>query len=448
MTAEAGEPRGRSRRSPAKGNVARRPQAPKAAVLPPIEELVAAARPDLPPPARHDENGAEPVPAGDPTAAHLATQEELADWDAVAVASPNGHAYQSLAWAEYRAAHGWRTWQVAFDDGFRVLVLGRPTDARDAGAAYASRGPIPERDPAVTAARAAAIADLLAAEGLASLTIDGETPAASGLTAHLAGAGFSSAEEEQPSRHRMDIRLGPDDSPNSDEKTIFGSFGATARNGIRQAERHGLRVRRLDAGGGRLEEEYGSSELSEFDPIDINDAAAVDEVLRTFYGMVDAAAKRRSFALGSEELFLDWAQRGIAPGHILYLQADHPEDGPVAGALFYRHGHRLSYALAGERAGLRRTYPGASRLLVWRGIQIALDERRTSVDMGGVDTDKFRFKPDKGDPTYSGYQFRESFGARWVEMTGAHRKTMRATPATASKVLARRVLARLTSVRR
>jgi hypothetical protein len=384
-------------------------------------------------------NGQEPAvtkPA-DPSTAHFATPEELEDWDARAVASRNGHVYQSREWSDYRAAHGSRTWHIAFDDGFRLLVIGRPDGARDAGLAYASRGPIPEADPAIGALRAAVAAELLAAAGMAALTVDGEAPAASGLAAHLAAAGFAPTEEEQVARHRMEVALGPADLPNSDEKTIFGSFGATARNAIRQAERHGLTVRRLDAGGGRLEEEYGSSEPAEFDQVEPYDAAAVEAMLRTFYEMLDRSAKASSFALTSEDLFVDWCRRAIAAGHMLYLQAEHPEDGPIAGAAFYRHGHRLTYALAGDRATERRKYPGAVPLLVWRGIQIGLDERRTTVDLGGVDVRGARGKPEKGDQTYGPYQFRESFGARWLELTGAHRKTMRHTPRSVGSAAAR-----------
>jgi lipid II:glycine glycyltransferase (peptidoglycan interpeptide bridge formation enzyme) len=412
-------------------------------VLPPIEELVRAARPDEPAPSPRTAPAPDPDPESPrPLAtAHLATEDELADWDATTVASLNGHVYQSRAWAEYRAAHGWKTWHIAFDDGFRVLVLGRP--GAGAGAAYASRGPIPEPDAGRSAHRAAAAADLLAGEGVPALTVDGETPAARGLGQALSAAGFHPTEEEQSSRHRMDIQLGPDDAPNSDEKTIFGSFGATTRNLIRQADRHGLKVRRLDAGGGRSEDDGHSGSLEEFEPVDLDDAEIVGGMLRTFYGMLDATAERRGFALASEDKFIDWSRRGIAAGHTLYLQAEHPEDGPVAGATFYRHGHRLTYSLAGDRAELRRNYPGAVRLLVWRGIQIALDERRTTVDLGGVDTEAFRTKPDKGDPTYGMYQFKESFGARWVEMTGAHRKTMRPMAN-----LAGRVLGKLASLRR
>lgn len=423
----------------------------QATPLPPIEDLVRAAtlaRGEAPPeatdaPEPPAELAAEPGPEPGPIGARLATAEELEDWDARAVASANGHVYQSRAWADYRAAHGWHTWHLAFDDGFRLLVLGRPRGS-GGGTAYGSRGPIPEADPGRSAQRAVAAAELLAAEGVDALTIDGETPAASGLGQLLAEAGFERTDEEQPSRHRMDVRLGPDDLPNSDEKTIFASFRADTRNRIRQADRHGLRVKRLDAGGGRVNEDAPAGLLTEFDSIDLDDATTVDGMLRMFYGMLDATAERRGFALASEDKFLDWSRRGIAAGHTLYLQAEHPEDGPVAGASFYRHGHRLTYALAGDRAELRRKYPGAVRLLVWRGIQIALDENRTSVDLGGVDIEGARNRPEKGDPTYGMYEFKESFGARWVELTGAHRRTMRRS----MSGLADRVLGKLAALRR
>jgi lipid II:glycine glycyltransferase (peptidoglycan interpeptide bridge formation enzyme) len=375
--------------------------------------------------------------------ARLATRDELRDWDEHTVGSANGHVYQSIAWGEYRAAHGRPVWHVVFDDGFRVLVVGRDRPVVGGGWAYATRGPVPESDPALSAARAAAIADLLAQEGLDSFTVDGETPSATGLGRELEARGFRAVEEVQTSRHRMDVNLGPEDAHNSDEKTIFGSFGATTRNNIRQAERHGLRVKRLDAGGGRADEDgQGTGALEGIQHVAL-DRQRADEMLRMFYVMLDATAERRGFALASEDAFLDWSKRALAAGHMFYLQAEHDVDGPVAGAIFYRHGHRLTYSLAGDRAELRKAHPGAVRLLVWRGIQIALDERRLSVDLGGVDTEGHRGRPDKGDPTYGMYAFKESFGARWVEMTGAHQRTMRPM-----RNLAGRLLGRLGAIRR
>ena len=371
-------------------------------------------------------------------------REELVDWDQHTVASPNGHVYQSLAWGDYRAAHGRPVWHLVFDDGFRMLVVGRDRPVVGGGWAYATRGPIPEEHAAITAARAAAAAELLAAEGVDSFTVDGESPAASGLGRFLAGA-WLQAGRGSPDVAPSDGRPPrPEDMPNSDEKTIFGSFGATTRNNIRQAERHGLRVKRLDAGGGRAEDEYDSpGTLEGLEAVGLEDAERTQRMLRGFYVMLDATAERRGFALASEEAFLDWSKRALAAGHMLYLQAEHDVDGPVAGAVFYRHGHRLTYSLAGDRAELRKAHPGAVRLLVWRGIQIALDENRLSVDLGGVDTEGARGRPNKGDPTYGMYQFKESFGARWVDLTGAHQRTMRPM-----RNLAGRVLGRLTSLRR
>jgi len=386
-----------------------RPIAPTES-LAPIESAVAIER-------------SEPAPRDDePLRARIATAEELDDWDAQAVATPNGHVYQSRTWAEFRAAHGAHPWHIAFNDGFRLLVLGRP-HAGSAAPAYASRGPIPEPDPARTAERAALAAELLGAAGAPALIVDGEAPVTSGLGGYLERAGFEPADDVQPTRHRMDVHLGPDDAPNSDEKTIFASFGANTRNLIRQSERHGLRIRRLDAGGGRIEDDYAASEPDEFDRVDFDDAAGAMDMLRALHSMLNRTGQPDAEP-ASEAAFLDWSQRAIAAGHAFYLVAEHPQDGPVAGAAFYRHGHRLTYWFAGEDAHLRRTYPGAARLLIWRGIQVALDERRTVVDLGGADSAVYRERPDKGDPTYGAYQLRESFGARWVELTGAYRRNM------------------------
>ncbi len=387
----------------------------------------------------------EPAKATRPAAltARLATAEELEDWDSHTVTSKTGHVYQSRAWGEYRAAHGWRTWHIVFDDGFRLLVVGRPRPVVGGGWAYATRGPIPDQDQAATAGRAAAAAELLGAEGMDSFTIDGETPASAGLAPLLELAGFEPVEEVQASRHRMDIRFAPDDAPNSDEGTIFASFNATTRNNIRQAERQGLRVLRLDVGGGRAEDGLGGGMLEGFDPVDADDTAGTETRLRTFYGMLDATASRRRFALASEDAFLDWSKRSLAAGHMFYLQAEDEEDGPVAGASFLRHGDRLTYSLAGDRSEIRKKHPGAVRLLVWRGIQIALDERRPYFDMGGIDTEGHRGRPNKGDPTYGMYQFKESFGARWVELTGAHQRTMKPL-----QNLAGRVAGKLAAIRR
>ncbi|NJD27922.1 MAG: peptidoglycan bridge formation glycyltransferase FemA/FemB family protein [Chloroflexi bacterium] len=369
--------------------------------------------------------GATTDAAVGPRSLHLASEAELEGWDTRAVEVPGGHVLQSRAWAEYRAAHGWRTWQLVYDDGFPLLVVGRDRPVIGGGWAYASRGPIPEPDPERGAARAAAAADFLAGQGMDALIVDGETPFESGLADQLRAHGFEPTEELQPSRHRMDLQL----PVRTSDDEILRSFAATTRNLIRQAERRGLRVVRLDARPWSIEEPY--------DPPAPEDEADPTALFTTFYGMLDATARRVGFALASQAAFLDWSKRALAAGHLVYLQAVDADGEPVAGATFYRHGERLTYSLAGDRAELRKSHPGAVRLLLWRGIQIALREGRETMDLGGGDVRGARGRPKPDDETYGKYQFKASFGGRWVELTGAHQRTMRPLRHAAGRVLGR-----------
>jgi lipid II:glycine glycyltransferase (peptidoglycan interpeptide bridge formation enzyme) len=65
------------------------------------------------------------------------------------------------------------------------------------------------------------------------------------------------------------------------------------------------------------------------------------------------------------------------------------------------------------------------RLLVWRAIQIALREGRPIVDLGGVDVPGARGRPQPGQAAYGMLQFKEGFGAEWVELAGAHERVIR-----------------------
>lgn len=345
---------------------------------------------------------------------HLASKEELSDWDRRAVEAPNGHVYQSRAWADYRGSQGWRPFHLVFEDGFPLLAIGRPWRWIPGAGAYATRGPIPADDPDLTARRAAGAAEWLAGQGLDVLSVDGETAAETGLRDRLVEEGFRPIDELQPSRHRMDLEL----DPAADEDALLASFAATTRNLIRQAERKGLRVVVLDSRvTDAVREPFRQAPLEQLeDP---------RPSLMTCYSMLVATAGRIGFQLAPQSAFLDWTTRSLRAGQTIYLLVETGEGEPVAGATFYRHGDRLTYALSGDRADKRREYPGAIRLLVWRGIQLALREGRRSMDLGGVDVPGARRKPREGEPAYGMLQFKESFGAHWIELAGAHERTMR-----------------------
>ena len=78
-----------------------------------------------------------------------------------------------------------------------------------------------------------------------------------------------------------------------------------------------------------------------------------------------------------------------------------------------------------DRAERRHDHPGAMHLLRWRAIELALAERRTEMDLGGVDVAGARRPPTQGEPTYGLYEHKKSFGATWVALAGAQERVAR-----------------------
>ena len=94
---------------------------------------------------------------------------------------------------------------------------------------------------------------------------------------------------------------------------------------------------------------------------------------------------------------MTWWVQALAAGHLVYLEArEGSVDGDVLGGLvLYRHGRRLSTAHSADRAERRHDHPGAMHLLRWRAIELALAERRTEMDLGGVDVAGARRPPSR-----------------------------------------------------
>ncbi len=345
-----------------------------------------------------------------------ASGDELAGWDARTVARPGGHVYQSRAWAEHRARTGWRPRYLLFDDGFGVLGLERPWPLIGGASAYIPRGPIANDEPAeLTARRLAAVVAWLADRGVDVVATDAEVPAASGYPALLAELGFRPIEEIQPSRHRLSLVLGA----TADEERILAGVARATRQRIRQAEANGIRIVRIDA---RMGPEAGPGfERGPADP------AAAGAALEGFYGLLLATGDRRGFTLGPRSAYLAWWRAAHAAGYLVHLEAREAGDtGPViAGLTLYRHGGRLSTVYSADRPDRRSRDPGVFHLLRWRAIQLAIRERCREMDLGGVDVVGARHEPRPGEPMYGLYQHKRSFGARWVELTGAHERVLR-----------------------
>lgn len=348
----------------------------------------------------------------------LAEAGDLATWDPRAVDGPGGHVYQSQAWARHRARFGWVPRFVVLDDGLPVLVLTRPWRLLGGGSAYVSRGPIPEGEPETTATRLVGLADWLGGQGIDVVAADPEVHAGSSYAQRLGTAGFRQIEELQPSRHRMDVALPRD----GDDEALLKSFSATTRNLVRQAERQALVVRRVDrrAPDGTAVDRAG-------------EAAMIDRL----YALLVDTARRRGFWLAGRGTFTSWTAEALAAGHLFALLVEDAGGRLLAGATFYRHGSRLTYALSGEHAAARKEQPGATRLLLWRAMQVAMAEGRAIMDLGGVDVRGARRRPEPGEPEHGMLAFKESFGATWVELAGAHERVIRPARYAAGRAISR-----------
>ncbi len=338
-------------------------------------------------------------------------RDDLADWDRHTVDVPSGDAYQSRAWAEFRARHGWRPRFVRFEDGFRVLVLERPWSGVPGAGAYVSRGPIRAGEPAErTAERLVELARWLVASRVDVISSDVEMPVGSGYAEVIRRAGFRSVEEIQPSRHRMSLRIGE----GATEDDLRRGLHTTTRQLIDDAERRGLRIVRYDARA-----EHGGGHGFEAPPADYM-ATAAGAAFGRLYDLMGLAATRLRFHLGPRASFLDWASTGLAAGLIVLLEALSRDGEPLGAAMFYRHGSRLTYSHSADRIDRRKSDPGVAHLQLWRAIQLAARESRVELDLAGVDVPGARRQPRPGEPNYGLYAFKRSFGGEWIELEGNH----------------------------
>ena len=366
--------------------------------------------------------GAGRTPGG-PEPVRELTGEALERWDTQAVDVPGGHVLQSRAWAEHRAAGGWRPRFLAVGS-VQALALVRPWPWLPGGSAYVPRGPVGEGTPWAPAgglaggsdgvalgAALVAVATHLAAEGVDVLAADPEVAEGdAAYRATLAGAGFHAIPEIQPSRHRMSLALPPD----GDAVAVMDGVAKATRQRIRRAERDGVCVVRWDAAPGDL-------------PGAVRPAEAVESALERFYGLLAATGDRKGFTLGGRAEFTAWWRRAHAAGHLVYLEAreSDPTGDVLGGLVLLRHGRRLSTAHSGDRPERRHDHPGAMHLLRWRAIELALSERRAEMDLGGVDIAGARRRPEPGEPTYGLYEHKRSFGAEWVGLVGAQERVSR-----------------------
>lgn len=345
-------------------------------------------------------------------AARAAEPAELETWDERMVHRPGGHVYQSRAWAAHCETRGWTPRFVRLDGETGALVLVRPTPWIGGSSAYVTRGPIaaPGEDASTVGRRWQALGEHLGSSGVDAVACDAEIPAAvPGIREALAAAGYRPIPEIQPSRHLVSLAL----APGTDDAAVRSGVRKSTRQRIDAAERSGVVVRRYDTAGWS-----GGHPL--FDAPD----RPLDEALDEFATLLEATGTRRGFTFGPRDAFLHWWRLGHRDGIVVYLEAR--DDGQtLGGLLLYRHGDRLSTVHSADAPGVRDRHPGIMHLLRWRAIQLAIREGRSEMDLGGVDRAPGHEEPGEGHELAGLYEHKRSFGARWVELVGAHERVIR-----------------------
>lgn len=350
--------------------------------------------------------------------------EPTDDWDRLAVERPGGHVYQSRAWAEHRSRNGWRPRFVSVGDQ-RILALTRGWPLIGGGSAYLPKGPAPVVAGEELGAALWAATNALAAERIDVVASDAEVPASDHAYATwLRRARFLPIDEIHPARHRMSLPLGE----GAEEETVFKGIAKATRQRIRHAEKDGTVVARHDA---RASGPEGAGEgfASPGEPAD----AALDR----FYDLLLATGERLDFTFGPRHEYVAWWLAALGAGHLLYLEARAADGTELAGLVLYRHGRRLTTVHSGDRAEARKAHPGALHLLRWRAIQLAIREGCREMDLGGVDVAGARAEPKPGDPMHGLYQHKQSFGASWLELTGAHERVIRPRRYLAGRMVSR-----------
>jgi len=354
--------------------------------------------------------------------------DALSGWDDRTVRVAGGDVQQSLAWGAHRARTGWRVHHLALDDGSAVLALGRPWPLLGGGRLYVPKGPVAAGAAAsIVAERLAMVAAWARVAGYDTILSDAEIPAVTGYPAALAARGFRQAEEVGPSRHRVatPIYAGADDA------ALLGAIATTTRQLILAAERRGMRIVRHDAAAGTTPGPGFEAPA----PEGLDEAATA--AFERFHHLLGATGERRGFAIGPSAAAVAWWRAALAAGHLTFLEARSADGEYLGAAIFYRNGERLTYAHSGDVVALRRAQPGASRLILWRALQLAAREGRSELDLGGVDVAGARSEPRPGDAMYGLLEFKRSFGGRWVELTGAHEQVLHPARARAGTILTR-----------
>ena len=315
-------------------------------------------------------------------------------WNAFVELAPYRSFPQLWEWGELREPSGWRPIRVAVGDrpdqllaGAQVLIRRLPLVGWRLG--YAPRGPIGQLDdPVVRDALVAALRELGAAEGIATLKVDPEATADDSLGASLLALPWRQAAKVQPPRTRViDLSQAEDD--------LLAALRQKHRQYVHKAERAGVLVEQV---------------IPATDPT---------TAIADFYRIYAHTADRAGFVV-RVLAYYERVWRLFAPaGHVRLFFAT--LDGERVATLFtFTCGDRAAEAYGGMTdAGATSR---ANYLLKWEAIRAFRAEGFAVYDLWGIATGGIA-------------QFKEGFGGRQIDYVGARDLPLRPARDAALRVL-------------
>ncbi|HVQ43715.1 MAG TPA: peptidoglycan bridge formation glycyltransferase FemA/FemB family protein [Candidatus Saccharimonadia bacterium] len=339
-------------------------------------------------------------------AMRLATETELAQWDELVAANPDGgQSLQTRAWGDFKARWGWQPRRYVYELPDGRLVAAQWLTRRATGQGelwYCPRGP-GVTSPAdfaevVRQTRAGEWPGVLAR--FESEVLDDDVP----NKAAWRELGLVRANRDLwvKSTIFVDLSLG--------EEALLASFNQSARRNIRKAQTAGVRV----------------------EPV-----AATDENLGIMYELMAATDARAHYGLRPRAYFLDYWRAQAQAGQAQLFLARH--EGDVLAGLFATYLGRRGWYKDGGSFEVKRDL-SASYLVQWEVMRWLMARGCTSYDMIGVPN---RNAVGTGDPKDGLYTFKSKFNPEITEFVGCWDLPLSGTRYKVWRRVGERVAARL-----
>ena len=312
-----------------------------------------------------------------------ATEDELARWDELVAANPDGgNAMQTRAWGDFKARWGWPAERLVYELPGSRLVAAQWLRREVPGVGtiwYCPKGPgVTNQKDYLEVVKQTREAGLLS--GIFA-RFESEVLADEADTARLRAAGLVRANRDPGMKSTIFVDLAPG------EEAVLASFKQSCRRNIRKAEAAGVVV----------------------EPV-----TGTPDNLEVMFELMRATEARAKYGLRPRNYFLDYWQSLIAAGQAQLFLARH--EGEVLAGLFLTYvGQRGWYKDGGSFDKKREML--APYLVQWRVMQWQMQQGITQYDLLGTPN---RDKVGTGDPKDGLYTFKSKFNPEITEFIGCY----------------------------